>query len=96
MARHWHFPEVLCAAIAGHHPPVALDQPLALIVHVADALACAMTCADEGLGQIPPLDPQAWRELAANPDHLARAARAVREVQKNTRTASDPDRNSHG
>lgn len=94
LARHWHFPEVLCAAIAGHHPPVTLDQPLALIVHVADALACAMACAEDGTSEIPPLDPQAWRELAANPDHLSRAARAVRKVHKSARPASETDRST--
>ena len=53
--------QLLCAAIAGHHPPVTLDQPLALLVHGADALACAMACAEDGTSEIPPLDPHARR-----------------------------------
>lgn len=81
LARHWHFPETLALAIAGHHPPVPLDQPLSLIVHVADILACAMAFVVDDESTIAPIDPLAWRELAADPELLARATRAIREVQ---------------
>ncbi|WP_417070907.1 HDOD domain-containing protein [Niveibacterium terrae] len=81
LARHWHFPETLSQAIASHHPPVRHDQTLTLIVHVADILACAMAFVVDGESMIAPIDPMAWRELAADPEELSRATHAIREVQ---------------
>ena len=92
LARHWHFPETLCVAIAGHHPPVALDQSLTIIVHVADILACAMACVVNANSTIAPIDPQAWRELAADPELLARATRAIRSIQLKRKNEPDPNR----
>lgn len=65
LAAHWKFPRAIQDAVAGHHQPDGADSvSLALLIHVADALAHALDLAGDEDDQVPPLSQQTWRMLA--------------------------------
>ncbi|MBA5606368.1 HDOD domain-containing protein [Duganella sp. FT3S] len=65
LAAHWNFPRPIQDAVAGHHQPDGADTvSLALLIHVADALAHALDLSGEEDDQVPPLSQQSWRMLA--------------------------------
>lgn len=76
LARHWHFSDTMCQAIACHHAP---DTPgagfLAAIVHVANAIVHALDLAGEVDERVPTVSTIAWDAMGLNEEaylHLFR------------------------
>ena len=65
VARHWHLPEAVAAAIAAHHvPPGGGGAPtLVDVVHVADALAHGLGFGYDEREQAPAIDAATWQRL---------------------------------
>ncbi|HEX5126283.1 MAG TPA: HDOD domain-containing protein [Rhodocyclaceae bacterium] len=80
LARHWHFPEMLCQTIEHHHPPFNGLDGLAQVVHVADALAVAYSVARTGHPSGIDLDGVAFDGLGLSDKQLYVAARAMRHA----------------
>lgn len=67
LARHWQFPEFVQQAVAQHHdvPPETV-HPLALIVHVADALTHGLDLSRDPAEMVPPVAASTWDRLGLN------------------------------
>lgn len=64
LARHWRFPEFVQQAVAWHHDmPVQGVHPMALIVHVADALCHGLDLTRDEFDLVPPVAATAWERL---------------------------------
>lgn len=62
LLRHWHFPEIICQAVLGHHSPDELGG-MADVVHVADAVVHALEAVDHAADQTPHLSDVAFNRL---------------------------------
>lgn len=100
VARHWHLPEAVAQAIAGHHAPAAGAEPgptLTDIVHVADALAHGHGFGHDHVEHAPLTDAGAWQRLGGDAlDMAALTARVQRAVDDTCQalgvaTASPPE-----
>lgn len=62
LTEYWRFPSLLSRAIGTHHAPDLQQEPLATLIHVADALGHRMDRSEEGgvLAPEPPLNEAAW------------------------------------
>lgn len=62
LTEHWRFPTLLSQAIGTHHAPDTPHDPLATLVHVADALGHRLDHIGDGHGDAPaaPLNEAAW------------------------------------
>lgn len=61
LAMHWHFPAVLCHAIAAHHVPDAIGGgSIASLINVADAIVHALDLAGVEDDLVPPVSLAAW------------------------------------
>ncbi|GCL62011.1 HDOD domain-containing protein [Pseudaquabacterium pictum] len=76
VARHWHFPPALVAAVAGHHgtgaQPAAEHAWLLDVVQGADALVHALDLHQAEDERVPDLDPALWQRLDLSPARCAR------------------------
>ncbi|WP_312434267.1 HDOD domain-containing protein [Janthinobacterium sp.] len=69
LAAYWKFPAAIQQAVADQHHLARLDAiGLPLLVHVANAVACALDLAGREEALVPPLSP-AWRALALTDTH---------------------------
>jgi putative nucleotidyltransferase with HDIG domain len=70
IARHWHFPTAVQAAIAAHHlpQPEGAGASLADVIHVADAIVHALDIAGEPTEAVPEIDAQAWQRVGLSPE----------------------------
>lgn len=76
LARHWQFSDKMCQALAWHHAPETPGAgSLAMIVHVADAVAHALDLAGEENELVPPLSPAAWNALGLDETHWLQVLR---------------------
>lgn len=82
LARRWRFPEALCRAIEGHRPPVARDDVMTCVVHVADFLVTCIAIADGTQAAPPRMDGDAWVRASPSTGVLALT---IREVRSGTR-----------
>jgi putative nucleotidyltransferase with HDIG domain len=78
IARHWHFPVAVQAAIAGHHLPPH-DGGMADVIHVADAIVHALDLAGEPAEAVPDIDPQVWQRLGLSADQVLRLFHSVEQ-----------------
>lgn len=62
LMRAWHLPDALIDPIQFHHAPLATDQHRleTAVVHLADAIACAIHAPASDTGRIPPMESLAW------------------------------------
>ncbi len=64
LAQSWHFSEVVSDAIRGHHlPPTGHGHELAMVVHIADAIAHGLDLSDKENELVPLLSGAAWDTL---------------------------------
>ncbi len=76
LARHWKFPESTQQAVARHHTPGLLDtDPMALLIHAADAMAHALDFSMEEDDQVPSLTDATWNQLGLDEPALAKVFR---------------------
>lgn len=69
LAETWRFPASLFSAVAEHHAPAAaLGSSLADLVHVADAIAQAMSRSPDAM--VMPVDRTAWHRLGMTAEKL--------------------------
>lgn len=67
LAEAWHFPDVLCQALAQHHAPAAATaDSLANLVHVADVTAHALGLSQSPQEMVMPLDRTAWLRIGGD------------------------------
>lgn len=78
LARQWHFPNMLCTAIASHHAPIPIDQPIARVIHVANVLVHCVATATENEAEIPALDDDAWKHLSPTHEQLVQTVQSIR------------------
>ena len=65
LANQWHFSEAVCDAIRGHHnPELEGINPLASVIHVANAIVHALDLGKQENEQLPLLSNVAWDTLA--------------------------------
>lgn len=63
LGQRWSFPPQLCAAIAGHHDPELMHgDPLACVVHLADAMVHALDMVDHEVEMMPRIYAPCWHE----------------------------------
>lgn len=63
LGERWHFPASICDAIANHHhPESAVENPLACVVHLGDALAHALDLAHDPNDAVPPISRHCWAQ----------------------------------
>jgi HD-like signal output (HDOD) protein len=69
----WSLPESLQEAVACHHAPeTAINYPMeAAVVHVADIITNALQLGSRGEFCVPPLVPEAWRQIGLPESVLA-------------------------
>lgn len=63
LCRHWNHPELLQAAVAFHHNPLAAEprhQQLTATTHLADIMVHACQIGSSGDQFVPPLNPESW------------------------------------
>lgn len=83
LAETWRFPTALHQAVAEHHAPAsATADSLADLIHVADAIAHALSKTPDDL--VMPVDPTAWNRLAMDPVKLARVLLHVEQGMEET------------
>lgn len=63
LARHWKFPEAILHSTAHHHNPGVSAEPLAMVVHVADAIAHALDLSDDPDDLVPEVSDQSLQML---------------------------------
>lgn len=82
LCEHWRFPPLLSRAIGMHHAPDTQHEPLATVIHVADALGHQLDLAGEGADPLPqpPQDDAAWAVVGLN-EESAQALVAVVATQ---------------
>lgn len=79
LAQTWHFSDVVCDAIAGHHDPQpGHGHALAVVIHVADAIAHGLDMANEENELVPLLSATAWDTLGLQ---AAECAAIFRETE---------------
>ncbi len=79
LAQTWHFSDVVCDAIAGHHDPQpGHGHELAVVIHVADAIAHGLDMANEENELVPLLSATAWDTLGLQ---AAECAAIFRETE---------------
>lgn len=61
LTEYWRFPPLLISAIGTHHSPAVQQDPLAALVHVADAIGHALDLSGEPEAQVPLLQDAAWQ-----------------------------------
>ncbi len=71
LARRWHFPEPLCAALDDYHADC--DMPLARLIYVADLLAACHAAANGERVFINEIDEHAWHAVIHDERDLQRA-----------------------
>jgi len=82
LAEHWHLPEALRTAIAGHHAPSPTDK-LTNITYLANALAKAKQIGSGGDVVLEPLDDRAWATVGLDERTLiGLIGRLRREVER--------------
>lgn len=59
LTSHWNFPPLICNVIAGHHDPDG-GEPLACVIHLADAITHALDLAGDENERVPPLSVSCW------------------------------------
>lgn len=65
LGKRWNFPLQLCTAIAGHHDPEVMNSdPLACVVHLADAMVHALDFADHEIEMMPRIYAPCWQQAA--------------------------------
>lgn len=73
MTERWRFPPPLCAAIGSHHaPPADAYRKLPGILHLSNAIACALDFGGEPTSMVPRLVPDCWEAMALSPDETQR------------------------
>lgn len=64
LAEHWKFPISMQLAVARHHHPDSADaEPLAAVIHLAEALAHALDFAGVESAMVPMISEAAWNRL---------------------------------
>lgn len=56
----WHFPSLICSVIAHHHDPDGAE-PLACVVHLADAIMHGLDLAGDEHELVPPVSAHCWK-----------------------------------
>ena len=83
LARHWHFPEAIVAAVEHHHRPPApapgSGVNLIGLVHLGDAMAHALDLAGRDDEAVPEVSPAVWQALALPEE---RGLRMLAEVER--------------
>jgi putative nucleotidyltransferase with HDIG domain len=71
LARHWQLPDFVQQAVAHHHalPPFG-THPMALVVHVADALTHGLDLSGDDMEMVPSLAACTWGRLGLDADML--------------------------
>lgn len=73
MSERWRFPSSLCAAIGSHHaPPADAYRQLPGILHLSNAIACALDFGNEPTAMVPRLVPACWEAMALSWDETQR------------------------
>lgn len=72
LTEQWNLPPELCRAIANHHQPLAIDDPLGLVdvIHVADGLAYHALATGEETLAAPPIDPGVFERSSLKLEHI--------------------------
>lgn len=72
LAKLWHFPDILCQCIRGHHELFAIDPcpPLVMVVHIANSLAVLAELDSVSPDDAPPTEERAWTELGLSTDAI--------------------------
>jgi putative nucleotidyltransferase with HDIG domain len=71
LTRHWHFPETMQQAVAGHHAvDIAGASPLTLVILAADAMAHALDLSSHPDDLVPPVPAGLWAQLGLNEKRL--------------------------
>lgn len=65
----WNFPPLICDVIAHHHDPVG-TEPLACVIHLADAITHAMDLAGDENELVPPLNARCWTAAGFDDEDL--------------------------
>lgn len=78
LARHWKFPEFVQQAVAQHHAiPATGAPPMAMLVHVADALTHGMDLSRDPSDMVPPVASTTWEWLGLGPMALGQVLAEV-------------------
>lgn len=79
LMRAWNLPEALQEAVTWHHDPERAGKYTAeaSAVHVAEAMAHALSWGRCGDGRVPPFRPEAWEFVGLDPDDLGELAQEV-------------------
>jgi HD-like signal output (HDOD) protein len=77
LCRHWNLPASIANAVGGHHLSAgpaseAPMDPLAEVVHLADALAHGLNLEADPLAAVPPVSDAAWVRFAGKQDQMTR------------------------
>jgi putative nucleotidyltransferase with HDIG domain len=86
VARHWHLPEAVAAAIAAHHmPPGGGGAPTLIdVVHVADTLAHGLGFGYDEREQPPAIDAASWQRLQGDTLELDALGSRVQQAVNDT------------
>ena len=85
LARHWKFPDTILQSTAHHHNPGVCAEPLAMVVHIADAIAHALDLSQDPEDLVPEVSDRNLQMLGMNAQRLAAV---FRDVEKNFEAAS--------
>lgn len=69
LTQRWNFPPLICGVIGRHHDPDGAE-PLACVIHLADAIAHALDLAGDENELVPPLNQACWVAAAFDDESL--------------------------